>query len=72
MSRHAARKRWKGRELIDGLADAGIIVRSRSARGVAEDAPGAYKDAGAVCLASERAGLARRVARLQPMVCIKG
>ncbi|HEX9646253.1 MAG TPA: RtcB family protein, partial [Alphaproteobacteria bacterium] len=42
------------------------------ARGVAEEAPGAYKDAGAVCEAAERAGLARRVARLKPLVCVKG
>jgi tRNA-splicing ligase RtcB len=41
-------------------------------RGVAEEAPGAYKDVGAVVLAAEHAGLARRVARLVPLVCIKG
>jgi tRNA-splicing ligase RtcB len=47
-------------------------VKSPSARGVAEEAPGAYKDVAAVVRAAERAGLARRVARLQPLVCIKG
>ena len=47
-------------------------MRSPSARGVAEEAPGAYKDVGAVVHAAERAGLARRVARLAPLVCIKG
>ena len=72
MSRHAAHKRWKGRELTDRLAKAGIIVRPRSARGVADEAPAAYKDAGTVRLAAENAGLARRAARLEPMVCIKG
>jgi len=72
MSRHAAAKRWRGRELIDSLKAAGILIRSPSARGVAEEAPGAYKDAGAVCEAAERAGLARRVARLKPLVCVKG
>jgi tRNA-splicing ligase RtcB len=41
-------------------------------RGVAEEAPGAYKDVAAVVQAAERAGLARRVARLDPMICIKG
>jgi tRNA-splicing ligase RtcB (3'-phosphate/5'-hydroxy nucleic acid ligase) len=39
---------------------------------VAEEAPGAYKDVGAVVRAAENAGLARRVARLRPLVCIKG
>jgi tRNA-splicing ligase RtcB len=72
MSRNQASKRWQGRQVIDALAARGITVRSPSQRGVAEEAPGAYKDVGAVVLASERAGLARRVARLQPVICIKG
>ena len=41
-------------------------------RGVAEEAPGAYKDVSAVVLAAERSGLARRVARLRPPICVKG
>jgi tRNA-splicing ligase RtcB len=72
MSRHAARRQWKGRQLVDQLAEGGILVRSPSSRGVAEEAPGAYKDVDAVVEASEVAGLARRVARLRPLVCIKG
>jgi tRNA-splicing ligase RtcB len=57
---------------VDGLARQGILVRSPSLRGVAEEAPGAYKDVGAVVDASEAAGLARKVARLRPLVCVKG
>lgn len=72
LSRHAALKRWSGRKIVDDLADHGIIIRSPSSRGVAEEAPGAYKDVNAVVAAAERAGLARRVARLRPLVCIKG
>jgi len=72
LSRHAALKRWSGRALIDELAAQGIVIRSPSARGVAEEAPGAYKDVGAVVAAAEHAGLARRVARLRPLICIKG
>lgn len=72
MSRHAALRQWNGRQIVDDLAARGILVRSRSMRGVAEEAPGAYKDVGAVVLAAERAGLARRVARLRPLICIKG
>jgi tRNA-splicing ligase RtcB len=72
MSRHAALKRWSGRQIIDGLAGQGILIRSPSRRGVAEEAPGAYKDVETVVLAAEHAGLARRVARLHPMICIKG
>jgi tRNA-splicing ligase RtcB len=72
MSRHAATRRWSGRKITDELAAQGIIVRSPSMRGIAEEAPGAYKDCGAVVAAAEHAGLARRVARLTPLVCVKG
>lgn len=72
MSRHAALKRHSGRQIVDELAEEGIFIRSPSTRGVAEEAPDAYKDVGKVVLAAEHAGLARRVARMRPMVCIKG
>jgi len=72
MSRHAAAKQWRGRQVIDDLARRGILVRSPSPRGVAEEAPGAYKDVAAVVDAADRAGLSRTVARLEPRVCVKG
>lgn len=72
MSRHQALKQWRGRELVDQLAAEGIFIRSRSMRGVAEEAPGAYKDVDEVALATEKSGLARRVARLVPKICVKG
>jgi len=72
MSRTQATKRWHGREVVDELAARGILIRSPSQRGVAEEAPGAYKDVGEVVDAAERADLARKVARLEPLVCIKG
>jgi tRNA-splicing ligase RtcB (3'-phosphate/5'-hydroxy nucleic acid ligase) len=72
MSRHQATRQWKGRQVVDDLAAEGIIVRSRSSRGVAEEAPGAYKDVRAVVDAAEKAGLAAKVAHLKPVVCIKG
>ncbi|HXE63490.1 MAG TPA: RtcB family protein [Bryobacteraceae bacterium] len=72
MSRAQATKRWRGRELMDELAERGILIRSPSPRGVAEEAPGAYKDVNAVVEASEKSGLSRRVAKLEPLICIKG
>jgi len=72
MSRNEASRRWHGRQVIDELAERGILIRSPSQRGVAEEAPGAYKDVGEVVEAADRAGLARKVARLEPLVCIKG
>jgi tRNA-splicing ligase RtcB len=72
MSRHAATRQWAGRKVVDDLAGRGIFIRSPSLRGVAEEAPGAYKDVAAVVDAADRAHLARKVARLEPMVCVKG
>ncbi len=72
MSRNQASKRWDGRQVVRELEARGIFVRSPSLRGVAEEAPGAYKDVNEVVLAAERAGLARRVARLAPVCCVKG
>jgi tRNA-splicing ligase RtcB len=72
MSRHEALRHWKGRQVVDELAARGIIVRSPSSRGVAEEAPGAYKDVAAVVDAADRVGLSHKVARLEPLVCVKG
>jgi chaperonin GroEL (HSP60 family) len=49
-----------------------IAENSATDGGVAEEAPGAYKDIDAVVEAAHRAGLARKVARLEPVICIKG
>ena len=72
LSRHAALKRYHGREVVDTLAEQGVIIRSPSLRGIAEEAPGAYKDIDAVVDVADHAGLARKVARLRPLICIKG
>jgi tRNA-splicing ligase RtcB len=72
MSRHQAMRTWRGRAVVDELAARGILIRSVGMRGVAEEAPGAYKDVRAVVDAAHRAGLARKVARLEPLVCVKG
>lgn len=72
MSRTAARTRVSGQALRRQLAASGIEVRAGSGRGLAEEAPFAYKDVDAVVAAVERAGLARRVARLVPVGVVKG
>ena len=72
MSRRQARRQFHGRQVTDELADRGIVIRSPSSRGVAEEAPSAYKDVHRVVDIADRAGLARKVARLEPVVCIKG
>ncbi len=72
MSRRKAAKQWNGRQVIDELTARGILIRSQSFRGVAEEAPGAYKDVSAVVNSAESAGLARKVAKVVPLVCVKG
>jgi len=72
MSRRQALRQFNGRGIQDELAARGILIRSPSTRGIAEEAPHAYKDAGEVVKAADHAGLARRVARLVPLICIKG
>ena len=72
MSRHQALKQWNGKQVVAELESRGILIRSPSRRGVAEEAPGAYKDVTEVVEVTERAGLARRVAKLLLIVTIKG
>jgi len=72
MSRRRARHQFHGRQVVDELAERGIVVRSPSSHGVAEEAPLAYKDVHRVVDIADRAGVARKDARLEPIVCIKG
>jgi tRNA-splicing ligase RtcB len=72
LSRTAARKRVRGGELRRELEARGIVVRCPSLKGLAEEAPLAYKDVDRVVRVVERAGLARRVARLVPIGVVKG
>jgi tRNA-splicing ligase RtcB len=72
LSRHAAARRTRGEDLRRELEASGIAVRAASARALAEEAPTAYKDVDEVVACCERAGLARRVARLRPLGVVKG
>ncbi len=72
ISRREALRRFQGEGVVRQLAERGILVRSVSLRGVAEEAPAAYKDVDAVVEAAHCAGLARKVAHLRPLIVIKG
>jgi len=72
LSRHQALRQWQGKQLVQELEDRGILIRSPSYRGVAEEAPLAYKDVNAVVNIAEKAGLSRKIARLAPVICVKG
>jgi tRNA-splicing ligase RtcB len=72
LSRTRARKQVGGAELRRELEQAGITVRCPSNKGLAEEAPFAYKDVEKVVEVVERAGLAARVAQLRPVGVVKG
>ena len=72
MSRTGARKRIGGAELRRQLEAKGIVVRSPTNKGLAEEAPFAYKDVERGVEVVERAGLAARVAQLVPLGVVKG
>ena len=72
MSRTGARREITGGQLRRELEAQGIVVRCPSARGLAEEAPFAYKDVDRVVRVVERAGLAGPVARLKPLGVVKG
>lgn len=71
-SRHAAARATSGRQLRAELEARGIAVRGASWKGLAEEAPTAYKDVSAVVEAAQGAGLCRKVARLVPLGVVKG
>jgi len=71
-SRGEARRLLRGVDVVDTLAQRGIIVRAASRDLLAEEASEAYKDVADVVRASDGAGLTRTVARLQPLAVVKG
>lgn len=72
MSRTQARKTVWGYDLRDELEESGIAVRAQSMKGLAEEAPLAYKDVSRVVETVHGLGLAHKVARLEPLGVIKG
>ena len=72
LSRTAAVKQSQGRRIDEELAARGVIARSRSWRGLAEEQPDAYKDVNLVVDVVHNAGLAHKVARMRPIGVVKG
>ena len=72
MSRHEAMRRVSGQEVVKSLESKGIIIKCHSLRGIAEEAPMAYKDVDEVVEVVHNAGLSKRVAKLVPLAVIKG
>lgn len=72
MSRTKAMKTVNSRELQDRLKNRGILINAVSKRGLVEEAPEAYKDVDEVVDVVHAAGIAKKVAKLRPVVVIKG
>jgi tRNA-splicing ligase RtcB (3'-phosphate/5'-hydroxy nucleic acid ligase) len=72
MSRHQAKRHARGRSLLAEMEARGVVVMAAGMATVAEEMPEAYKDVADVVEVVERAGLAKRVARLRPIGVVKG
>lgn len=72
MSRRQAKKTIRGDKLQAQLAKEGIHIRAGSLAGLAEEAPTAYKDVDAVVNTVTQANIAKKVARLVPVIVVKG
>ena len=72
MSRKEATRTISGQEVINQLNQKGIIIKCRSMRGIAEEAPLAYKDIDSVVEIVHNAGLSKKVVKLVPLAVIKG
>jgi len=72
MSRNEAIRKFSGQEVVNSLKLKGIIVKCQSIKGIAEEAPLAYKDIDNVVEVVHQAGLSKKVARLIPLAVIKG
>ncbi|MBI5810843.1 MAG: RtcB family protein, partial [Deltaproteobacteria bacterium] len=72
MSRVQSKRQWSGSQIIKELGERGIIIKSGSKSGVAEEAPGAYKDVDKVVDIMHNAGVNQKVAKMRPVICVKG
>ena len=72
MSRHAAIRTISGKKVVEDLQSRGIVVKCWSWKGVAEEAPQAYKNIDNVVEVVHKAGLSLKVAKLKPLAVIKG
>jgi tRNA-splicing ligase RtcB len=72
MSRRAAVRTISGHQVVRNLEKRGIVVKCWSMRGIAEEAPQAYKNVDEVVEVVHKAGLSKKVAKLVPLAVIKG
>jgi tRNA-splicing ligase RtcB len=72
MSRHAAKRGVRDADVARDLAARGILAKSASRGGLAEEASEAYKDVAEVVEVCHQAGLCRKVVKTYPIGVVKG
>ena len=72
MGRRAAKRAAKGRNIRGELEDKGILIRAANRATVDEEMSEAYKDASEVVDTTDGAGIGKKVARLRPLIVVKG
>jgi len=72
MSRVQAKKQFWGEDVLKELGAKGVIIKGHSKTGVAEEAPGAYKDVTEVVNVMHNSGIAKKVVKVKPLISIKG
>lgn len=72
MSRHQALKQFRGEQVKVSLSKKNIEIKSKGWKGLAEEAPGVYKDVDEVVKVSHKVGIGNKVVKLIPLCVIKG
>jgi tRNA-splicing ligase RtcB len=72
LSRAASKRMSRGLDLFEEMARRGVLVRAQGRATIAEEMPYAYKDVADVVDVVDRAGIGRKVARLRPLIVVKG
>ena len=72
MSRTAAIKQFSGESIVENLIKKGIIVKGHGLKGIAEEAPEAYKHIDEVIEVMHASGIAKKVVKVKPLISIKG
>jgi len=72
MSRIQAKRSYRGTDIMKELAKKGILIKSHSHAGVAEEAPGAYKEVNEVVDVMHLSGIAPKIVQLKPLISVKG
>jgi tRNA-splicing ligase RtcB (3'-phosphate/5'-hydroxy nucleic acid ligase) len=72
MGRKKAKRAAKGRNIRRELEDKGILIRAANRATIDEEMSEAYKDATEVVDTTDGAGIGKKVARLRPLIVVKG